>query len=88
MLNRLVEPDILILDDVISPHGELTSYQEQLLYIVSERRYTCKKPTWVGLNVATTEEAVRRVGAAIIDRWKDGALCLAFDWPSHRKAQA
>jgi DNA replication protein DnaC len=87
MLDELVAPDVLILDDVLSPHGELTPYQEQLLYIVSERRYMAMRPTWVGLNVSGPEDAVKRVGAAIIDRWKDGALCLAFDWPSYRKAQ-
>jgi DNA replication protein DnaC len=86
MIDTLVSPDVLILDDVISPHGELTSYQEQIVYIIVEERYSAMRPTWAGLNAAGTEDAVRRIGAAIVDRLKDGALCLAFDWPSHRKA--
>jgi DNA replication protein DnaC len=86
MIKRLVEAEILILDDVVTPHGEFTAYQEQLLYNISEGRYSKMRPTWIGMNVSGGDEAVKRVGAAVVDRWKDGALCLAFDWESHRKA--
>lgn len=86
MLDDLVRPDVLILDDPIPPHGELTSYQEQLLYIVADGRYNAMKPTWVSMNVASTEEAQARLGAAILDRWKHNALTLAFNWPSRRQA--
>ena len=87
LLDSLTSPDILILDDPVPPHGELTNYQEQMFYIFADRRYNAMKPTWVSMNVASGEEAEDRIGAAIVDRWKDGALTLAFNWPSYRKAQ-
>ena len=58
----------------VPPHGELTNYQEQMFYIFTDRRYNAMKPTWVSMNVASGEEAEDRIGAAIVDRWKDGAL--------------
>ena len=85
MLDSLVAPDILIIDDPIPPHGQLTDYQEQLWYIFTDRRYNAMKPTWVSMNVASGEEAEQRIGAAIVDRWKDGALTVAFNGPSYRK---
>ena len=45
------------------------------------------RPTWISMNVASGEEAESRIGVAIIDRWRDGALTLAFNWPSYRKVQ-
>jgi DNA replication protein DnaC len=86
ILDNLVRPDVLILDDPIRPHGQLSDYQEQLFYVFTEGRYNAMKPTWVSMNVDSREDAIKRIGAAIVDRWKDNALTLAFDWPSYRHA--
>ena len=83
-IRRLESPDVLVLSDPLPPAGPLTDFQATTLYRIVDRRYRMRKPTWVSINVASGEEADRRLGTAITDRLRDGALCLHCKWPSHR----
>lgn len=85
---RLVRPAILILSDPIPPRGDTTTFQASMLQRVINKRYNARRPTWVTLNVSSSAEADDRLGAAIVDRLKDGALALYCDWPSHRRTKA
>ena len=77
---------MLVLSDPVPPKGELSDYSESILYRIVDARYITMKPTWTTMNVASGEEADRRLGAPIVDRLRHGALCLSCDWPSFRTA--
>jgi DNA replication protein DnaC len=85
-LDNLIYKDVLILSDPLPPHGVLTDYQSAMLFAVIDGRYRHCRPTWISANIATAAEFAERAGAQIIDRAKDGALCVHCNWPSYRKA--
>ena len=87
IVQRATNPDILILSDPQLPRGELSDYQASMLFWIVDARYSMRRPTWVSLNVADGTEAERRIGAATVDRLRDGAVTVACDWPSYRKPQ-
>ena len=86
LIEPLTSPDILILSDPVPPGGTLTEFQAATLYRIVDARYNAMKPTWTTINVGSSSEASERIGAAIIDRLKDGALALHCSWPSFRKS--
>lgn len=77
---------VLILSDPLPPIGVLTPYQASILYELVDWRWTRGLVTWASLNVASSQEADERLGAAIVDRLQDGAWVIACRWSSHRKA--
>lgn len=81
----LVKPDILYLSDPLPPSGDLSPYQASMLQRILDGRIRNHKPVWVSMNVQTGEEADRRMGPALVDRLKPGAVCCHCDWESHRK---
>lgn len=85
LVAALVKPDILYLSDPLPPAGDLTNYQAAMLQRILDGRIRNRRPCWVSMNVATSAEADRRMGAALVDRLKPGALCCHCDWESHRK---
>lgn len=85
-VRELVNCDVLALSDPLPPHGDLSSYQGQMLLRVIDRRYRRVKSTWVTLNVEDSVEAEQRMGPALVDRLRDGALTIHCNWPSHRKS--
>jgi len=87
IIAKYAGPKILILSDPLPPSGCLTDYQAATLYGIIDRRYRAARPTWVSLNVASGQEADERLGGAIADRLRDGAVAQFCDWPSHRKAR-
>ena len=86
-IHNLSTPDVLIISDPLPPSGTLTDYQASMFYRLIDRRYRAAVATWVTMNVVSGEEAEQRMGVAIVDRLRDGALCLFCNWPSHRKTQ-
>jgi DNA replication protein DnaC len=82
----LLRPTVLVLSDPVPPHVQATDYQRSILYAIVEKRYSNGKPIWVSINAANRQDAEARIGTAIIDRLRDGALSLACNWPSYRKA--
>lgn len=85
MIAKYVMPAVLVISDALPPSGALTDYQSVMLYRVLDGRYRECRPTWVSMNVANRGEADARMGAPLVDRLRDGALCLACNWPSYRK---
>ena len=77
---------VLVLSDPMPPSGVLTDYQAATLYRMIDHRYRHLLPVWCSLNVADAQEARERLGAAIVDRLRDGALAIECNWPSYRKA--
>lgn len=85
MVRQYTAPKILLISDPV-PHTEnLTAFQQSVLWRIIDRRYRNMTPTWVTMNVATAEEAEKRIGSQIVDRLRDGALSIVCNWPSHRK---
>ena len=81
----LANCDVLALSDPLPPHGDLSSYQGQMLLRVIDRRYRRMKSTWVTMNVADRKEAEQRMGPALVDRLRDAALAIHCNWESHRR---
>lgn len=81
----LANCDVLALSDPLPPHGDLSSYQGQMLLRVIDRRYRRIRSTWVTMNVADRKEAEQRMGPALVDRLRDGALAIHCNWQSHRR---
>jgi DNA replication protein DnaC len=80
----LVAPDILGISDVLPPSGPLTPYQAQTVMQIVDARYRQKRSTWCTLNVETGAQAAERMGLAVVDRLREGALVVNFDWESYR----
>jgi DNA replication protein DnaC len=85
LIERFSLPSILYFSDPLPPFGDLTPFQASALFSVIDRRYRDRKPTWLSLNVADSDEAARRLGPSIVDRMKDNTLVLRCNWPSYRK---
>jgi DNA replication protein DnaC len=82
---RYTGPDVLLLSDPVPPGGTLTAFQAEGLYRIVDARYRAKRAIWSTINVSSGAEADQRVGSAIVDRLRDGALCLPCNWPSYRR---
>ncbi len=85
LLAPLLSADVLVISDPLPPSGSLTDYQAGMIYRVLDARYRDCKATWASMNVTSRKEADNRIGVAIVDRLRHGALCLACNWPSYRK---
>ena len=85
LVNRCIYPKILYLSDPIPPVGSLTPFQASTLYAIIDGRYRDNKATWATMNVADGMEATQRLGSAIVDRLREGAVSLNCCWPSYRK---
>lgn len=88
LLNKYTDKDILIISDPLPPWGDLTDYQASTLYRIIDARYNECKPTWCSINCGDPKDAEKRIGAATIDRLRDGAVAVGCNWGSHRQTQA
>lgn len=88
VLNPLISADVLALSDICQAGVQLTDYQQQILYLVLDSRYSRKRPTWLTINAASREELDTMLGVQLADRFIDGALTIACNWPSFRKTIA
>jgi DNA replication protein DnaC len=85
-ITQFTRPDVLLLSDPIPNDGTKGDFQRSILWRVVDRRYRDMRPTWATLNVADGAEAESKIGPQIVDRLRDGALVIACNWPSYRKA--
>lgn len=91
-LDDLVNPDLLILDEVGTNVG--TDSETAALFEVLNGRYAERKPTFLLANLPMDDYEAAGVarpglrtylGPRVIDRFRDdGSFTLAFDWPSLR----
>ena len=82
----LVEPDLLILDEVGVQFG--SDFEKNTLFDVLNERYELRKPT-IFLSNLTKQELGNFLGERVMDRLReDGGRVIPFNWESHRgKAQ-
>ncbi len=85
LVKRYIHPAVLYLSDPIPPVGSLTPFQASTLFAIVDGRYRGRKVTWATMNVGDGPEASQRLGSAIADRLRDGAISLNCCWPSHRE---
>jgi len=83
----LRDAEVLYISDPLPPTGALTEYLQEKWFDLVDYRYRNQLPIWVSLNVADGDEAELRLGVPIVDRLRDGALCIHCNWPSHRGAR-
>lgn len=94
-LDDLLEPDLLVLDDVGASVG--TAVEMAMLFEVINGRYGEKKPTLLTSNLPLNDTdrggsklpGLRTMlGSRIIDRFNDdGSFVVTFSWPSLRGAR-
>ncbi len=88
---RIIEPyqeaHVFAISDPCPVLGSLSQYQGETLYQVLDHRYNHGRAVWATINAANRADADERLGAKLVDRLVDGAVSLACDWPSYRKAR-
>lgn len=84
-LRRFLKPSILILSDPLPPKGDPSQYNVDVLMRIVDQRYRDMKPIWLTMNVADGSEAESRLATSVVDRVRDGSLCLECNWPTDRR---
>lgn len=82
VLNMLVYPDLLIIDEIGVQFG--SEFEKNFMFLLLNERYEKRRPT-ILLSNLTVSEIKAFLGERIYDRLKeDGGQCVSFDWSSHR----
>ena len=82
VIKLLVEPDLLILDEIGVQFG--TEFERNMLFDILNERYEQSKSAILLSNLTPTEVKVF-LGERVFDRLReDGGKAIAFDWESHR----
>lgn len=82
VIDLLVQPDLLILDEIGVQFG--TEFEKNLMFDVLNERYEKRRPTLLLSNLTVAEVRVF-LGERVYDRLReDGGACVPFDWASHR----
>jgi DNA replication protein DnaC len=87
LLREYERPDVLIISDPVPPFGELKEGQAEFLFRLIDWRYRRLKPIFVSANFSDSDDAKSRIGSQVLDRLKDGSLCLHCNWASYRQAK-
>lgn len=86
VVRSYIKAGVLCLSDPVPPAGTVTPWQAAQLGRIIDRRWRAMLPTIVTMNVADGGEAGDKLGQAAVDRLRHDSLCIACNWPSHRKA--
>ncbi|ARP88619.1 DNA replication protein DnaC [Bordetella genomosp. 9] len=82
-IERLIEPDLLVLDEVGVQFGSET--EKMYLFEVINGRYEQLRPTIVISNLAK-DALTEYLGERVVDRLREGGgRMVIFDWPSYRR---
>lgn len=84
-IERLVQPDLLIVDEVGVQIG--SEHEKMLMFEVLNARYQECRPTILISNLAA-DELETFMGQRVMDRYRECGAVLAFDWQSHRGVKA
>lgn len=87
-IDTLAAPDVLAISDPLPPTGALTQFQQAMLFRLIDKRYRNAKPVWITVNVANANEAIERLGAAVVDRLREGSMRLWCNWKSYRERES
>jgi DNA replication protein DnaC len=77
--------DLLYIDDVIAPSGQLENWEVNYLKTLLDAFDGKGKPVWLTANGVTREAMQMAIGAPNYDRLRLGAEIFVLDWPSYRK---
>lgn len=83
-IDRLVTPDLLVVDEVGVQIG--SEHEKLLMFEVLNARYQECRPTILISNLAA-DELETFMGQRVMDRYRECGAVLAFDWQSHRGAR-
>jgi DNA replication protein DnaC len=82
VIDMLVEPDLLILDEIGVQFG--SEFEKNLMFDILNERYEKSRPSLLISNLTATEVKAF-LGERVYDRLReDGGKCIPFDWASHR----
>lgn len=82
VIDILVEPDLLILDEIGVQFG--SEFEKNLMFDILNERYEKSRPSLLLSNL-TAPEVKAFLGERVYDRLReDGGKCIPFDWSSHR----
>lgn len=81
-IRKLVEPDLLIIDDVGAQFG--TDHEKFLLFDVMDKRYADMGPMILTSNL-NADELGAYLGERTMDRLAESGRLVACNWPSHRR---
>jgi len=85
-IERLLEPDLLVLDEVGVQFGSET--EKMYLFEIINGRYEQLRPTIVISNLAK-DALGEYLGERVVDRLREGGgRMVVFDWPSYRRVVA
>jgi DNA replication protein DnaC len=85
-LDNLIEPDLLILDEVGVQFG--SEAEKMILFEIINGRYENMKSTIVISNLAK-DPLTEYLGERVVDRLREGGgKMVVFDWPSYRRTAA
>ena len=86
VIDMLVQPDLLILDEIGVQFG--SEFEKNLMFDILNERYEKSRPSLLLSNL-TAPEVKAFLGERVYDRLKeDGGKCIPFDWSSHRGSAA
>lgn len=86
VIDMLVEPDLLILDEIGVQFG--SDFEKNLMFDILNERYEKNRPSLLLSNL-TAQEVKAFLGERVYDRLReDGGKCIPFDWNSHRGSAA
>jgi len=85
-LQNLIDPDLLILDEVGVQFGSDT--EKLILFEIINGRYENRRSTIIISNLAI-ENLTEYLGERVVDRLREGGgKLVVFDWPSYRRRAA
>lgn len=83
-IDALIDPDLLILDEVGVQFG--SDAEKLILFEIINGRYENVRPTIIISNL-DMEGLKSHLGDRVVDRLREGGgKLVVFDWPSHRRA--
>lgn len=84
-IGDLIEPDLLILDEIGVQVG--SEHEKMVLFEIINERYQHCRSTILISNL-NRDELTDYLGDRVMDRFREAGGVVAFDWPSHRGRQA
>lgn len=80
---RIMNADLLVLDDIIASDKELSDWKHETLYTLLDHRYVHNKPTIITTNL-TKEDLKGLLGKRINDRLRSNLVTLSIQGDSRR----
>ena len=81
VIRELMDPDLLIIDEIGAQRG--TEYELQVLFEIINTRYQANKPIVLISNL-TKEQLEQFLGERVMDRFRECGTVVPFSWPSFR----